>query len=67
MNEEVLYDLTAHAIAFLEARVTSINLARFSICIDILIDIPALVFISCREQQNIRLIDIFFHVSIKGS
>lgn len=44
MNEKVLYNLTAHEISLPEARNSSINLARFSIYINIVIHIPATVF-----------------------
>lgn len=65
MNEKVLFSLTAHAIALLEARITAVNLARFSIRFNVVIDIPATVFISCRKQQNVRPVDIFLDVSIQ--
>ena len=67
MNENVLYNLTAHEISLPEARISSINLARFSRYINIVNDIPATVFISYRKHQNVRLVDIFFHVCIQGS
>lgn len=64
MNQKAFF-LTGHEIALLEVRIAGINFAGFSICINIVINIPAFVFISYEKHQNIRSVDIFFGVSIQ--
>lgn len=66
-KKKAFFNLTGHQIAVLEVRIASVNFAGFSICINIVIYIPAFVFISYGKHQNIRPVDVFFGVSIQGA